>query len=60
MNKIADTRWAETDSAENILTKSGLTGYGDGDRLDMGSQEQTFTKVDFEHDLRKASRKIKK
>jgi len=60
MNEIADTRWAEIDSAESIFIESGLTEYGDGEGLDMGEQEQTFTKGDFERDLRKASRKIKK
>lgn len=63
MNKIAgtiDTSWAAIDSAESILTKSALTEYGDGEGLDVSEQEQTFTKADFERDLRKASRKIKK
>lgn len=63
MNKIADTidtSWAAIDSAESILTKSTLTECGDGDGLNRSEQEQAFTKADFEHDLRKASRKIKK
>jgi len=63
MNKIADivdTSWAAIDSAESILTKLGLTEYGDGGTLDTNEQEQTFTKPDFERDLRKVSRKIKK
>lgn len=55
-----DTSWAAIDSAENIIPKSALTEYGMDDGLDTIEQEQVFTKGNFERDLRKASRKIKK
>jgi len=63
MNKGAnapDTSWAAIDSAESIIPKSALTEHGMGGGLDTIEQEHAFTKGDFERDLRKASRKIKK
>jgi len=63
MNKGAnapDTSWAAIDSAGSIIPKSTLLGYGMSDGLDTIEQEQAFTKGNFERDLRKASRKIKK
>ena len=57
---ILDTSWAAIDSAESVLTKSRITEYGNDGELDTSEQEQIFTKAEFERDLRKVSRKVKK
>ena len=57
---IIDTSWAAIDSADSVLTKSGITEYVNDGEFDTSEQEQNFTKAEFERDLRKVSLKVKK
>ncbi|MBA7683995.1 hypothetical protein ES703_92383 [subsurface metagenome] len=56
-----DTSWAAIDSMETPIRNIEVLDLRVGEiGLDSDEEEQTFTKTDFERDLRKASRKIKK
>lgn len=56
-----DTSWAAIDSAESqIIRMDIMQFYGDGGDQDAQGEESPFSKADFERDLRKVSRKVKK